>query len=340
MAKARIKFKNQYINANGPALIGAGTSHDGAKVILVFDRAMDNPAGKHTQFSYSIDGTPATFTAASLGTNNKTVELACNTTIQNGEEVLVNYTAGNVIAGDGGAVTSFSDLQAGNAVNGAVSALPHYEDFKLIIDASDASRFVNSSGDILKINDSSPCARVVVNNHTNRADFTTDHIDTTPIIATLHPYFVYPWVDLKRDFSIIFKCRVLSNTTDRDIAGHPTGTPVFRFQTVWNGTTSSYGLRMYLSGTPVQNNPMVDGLGLEEDIDTVIAITFNGTTFTMYQDGVALYTSTPTVADNPHPFREIFGFANSMQARYYWFGICNFKDATQISNLTNYINTL
>ena len=77
---------------------------------LQFDRSMNDPAGKHAEFSASVDGSPVTVTSAALKTNDAfSIFLTLATPLTGSETVLVSYTKGTVSATTGGILESFTD---------------------------------------------------------------------------------------------------------------------------------------------------------------------------------------------------------------------------------------
>jgi len=97
-----------------PTLQSAATSVDGSKIVLSFDKAMADPSGKHAQFSVVSSGSGNAVTAATLGTDTKTIELTLTTPVVYGQIVKASYTAGTVAAADGGMLTAFTDQMVTN----------------------------------------------------------------------------------------------------------------------------------------------------------------------------------------------------------------------------------
>jgi len=79
---------------------------------------MANPAGKHAEFTYSIEGgAPQTFSAASLDADETVIVLTCDGDLPiHGDQVTVSYTAGTVVADDGGVLATFDDYAVTNTV--------------------------------------------------------------------------------------------------------------------------------------------------------------------------------------------------------------------------------
>ena len=99
-----------------PTVVSAETSVDGAVITIEFNKAMADPAGKHAQFNYQINGgADQGFSAAALDGNTTKINLTTSgTAIAHGDIVTVSYTAGDVEAEDGGVLASFSDQAVTN----------------------------------------------------------------------------------------------------------------------------------------------------------------------------------------------------------------------------------
>lgn len=99
-----------------PILIGAETSVDGESIILEFSKDMGDPAGKHAEFAYKIEGGAGqAFSVAALDIDTTKIVLTCNGDLPVfGEEVTVSYIVGTVVADDGGVLGSFTDAVVDN----------------------------------------------------------------------------------------------------------------------------------------------------------------------------------------------------------------------------------
>ena len=101
------------------APVSAVTDHLGKTVTLEFDRAMNDPAGRESQFSVDVNGTAAGISAAALGSDDKQILLYLTGPIgyaATPKTVTVSYTAGNITAADGTALGSFSEQSVANNI--------------------------------------------------------------------------------------------------------------------------------------------------------------------------------------------------------------------------------
>ena len=75
----------------------------------MFNKTMADPSSKQAQFIYKIGGgADQPFSAAALNADTTKIDLTTSgTTISNGDAVTVSYTAGTVVASDGGVLESF-----------------------------------------------------------------------------------------------------------------------------------------------------------------------------------------------------------------------------------------
>ncbi|MBA1336577.1 MAG: hypothetical protein HPY66_3012 [Firmicutes bacterium] len=112
-----IAFAVPALAADPPVLVRAATNGDGTAIILIFDKAMANPDGKHGQFTASTVTEAVYFSGAALDTNDKRIILTIDGgPIEYGDSVTVSYTEGDVIAVDTGALETFEDRPVVNAV--------------------------------------------------------------------------------------------------------------------------------------------------------------------------------------------------------------------------------
>jgi len=99
-----------------PNLESASSSADGYTVELVFDKQMKDPTGKHDNFSISYRG-GNTFSKAELKQGNTSaIILSLQTAINNGENVYLSYTMGDIQSTDDGYLHDFSDFSVTNNV--------------------------------------------------------------------------------------------------------------------------------------------------------------------------------------------------------------------------------
>jgi len=103
---------------SAPTLVGAETDEAGTTISLYFDKAMANPASQHGQFAYRIDGGDAqSFSTAALDGDYTRINLTVEgTAIAYGDTVTISYTAGDLVAADGGALGSFAGQPVTNNV--------------------------------------------------------------------------------------------------------------------------------------------------------------------------------------------------------------------------------
>jgi hypothetical protein len=102
-----------------PTFVSAETNEAGTIVTITFNKAMANPDGKQSQFSFN-DGTDKTFSVAALNADTTKIDLTVNgTAIANGANVTVDYTAGDVAAADNGVLANFTPQTITNNVPGA-----------------------------------------------------------------------------------------------------------------------------------------------------------------------------------------------------------------------------
>lgn len=96
------------INVNPPGVPNFMLAARSTGVEIQFDRPMNNPSGKESQFTVTADGSPVTVTAAALkpGDNNSII-LTLATPLAGTEVVLVSYTMGDVSATTGGMLETF-----------------------------------------------------------------------------------------------------------------------------------------------------------------------------------------------------------------------------------------
>lgn len=95
---------------SSPIFQSAAPTQDGSRILLTFDKAMADPAGKHGQFAILVNkNSSRTVTAAALKTDdNMTIELTLDSALNSGDTYEVAYTEGDVSSADGGRLRTFS----------------------------------------------------------------------------------------------------------------------------------------------------------------------------------------------------------------------------------------
>jgi len=103
-----------------PLVTAIASNLAGTRVEITFDKAMADPTGKHAQFTYSLDGVAGTFSAAALDPDSTSVIVLTVVGQIVGADhdpplaLTVSYTAGTVLAADGGVLATFSGTAATN----------------------------------------------------------------------------------------------------------------------------------------------------------------------------------------------------------------------------------
>ena len=98
-----------------PVYVSATTNEAGTIITVTFDKTMADPSGKHAQFAVN-DGSANAVTAAALNGTTTKIDLTLTNSIEVGDTVTVAYTAGTVVADDGGILESFSAESVTNIV--------------------------------------------------------------------------------------------------------------------------------------------------------------------------------------------------------------------------------
>ena len=100
-----------------PTVTGATMNATGTVITFIFNKAMDNPAGKHVEFTYKINGgSVQSFSAAKLNADPTKIDLTTSgTPIANGDTITVSYTGTDITATDGGMLPTFTDLEVTNS---------------------------------------------------------------------------------------------------------------------------------------------------------------------------------------------------------------------------------
>jgi CSLREA domain-containing protein len=97
--------------------LAAATGAAGDKIIVTFGKSMADAAGKHDQFTATVDGMFRTIRAVTLNpTDPKMIELALAFPITFGQTISLTYLSGDVQSADGGVVTSFSEWPVTNEI--------------------------------------------------------------------------------------------------------------------------------------------------------------------------------------------------------------------------------
>jgi 3',5'-cyclic AMP phosphodiesterase CpdA len=98
-----------------PVLVSASTDQSGNKVIIKFDKAMADPAGKQAEFSVAVNGAADVVQSASLCAMDSTsIELNLSTPIAYWNTIEVAYTKGTVTSANGAALESFTGQSVDN----------------------------------------------------------------------------------------------------------------------------------------------------------------------------------------------------------------------------------
>ncbi|MBA1334846.1 MAG: hypothetical protein HPY66_0467 [Firmicutes bacterium] len=102
---------------SSPILGSVFTTMDGTAIHLTFDKAMADPAGKHSQFAVTVNGNGNPVTAAALkpGDSN-TIVLTLTTPLAGSETITIAYTQGDVVAADNGILRTFAPMAVTNNV--------------------------------------------------------------------------------------------------------------------------------------------------------------------------------------------------------------------------------
>ena len=99
-----------------PTFVSAETNEAGTIVTITFNKAMANPDGKQSQFSFN-DGTNKTFSVAALNADTTKIDLTVNeAAIDNGANVTIDYTAGDIVAADNGVLATCTTQAVTNSV--------------------------------------------------------------------------------------------------------------------------------------------------------------------------------------------------------------------------------
>ena len=101
-----------------PVVTGATTNAAGTVITIRFNKAMNNPAGKHAEFKYRIGSGPTqSFSAAALNADPTKIDLTTSgTPIAHGDRVKLSYTGTDITAIDGGVLKRFGNPSDDNAM--------------------------------------------------------------------------------------------------------------------------------------------------------------------------------------------------------------------------------
>ena len=127
-------FVNQPVTNNmvgtAPTFTSAATNVAGTTITIVFNKAMADPTGKQTQFTYRINGgSPQPFSSAALSGGN-IVLTTSGMAIAYGNTVTVSYTKGTVTAVDTGILESFVNQPVTNTMPAPSPTQIYFQDFE------------------------------------------------------------------------------------------------------------------------------------------------------------------------------------------------------------------
>ncbi len=104
------------VKASGaPQMLKAATNAAGTVIALFFDQPMADPAGNEGQFSATVNGEPCIFNDAVLNPGDPArIELTLADRVDYDDEIMVNYTAGNVSSAGDESLESFAGRSVTN----------------------------------------------------------------------------------------------------------------------------------------------------------------------------------------------------------------------------------
>lgn len=111
-----------FVNSEAPTVTGMAVNAGGNILAITFSKTMDDPTGKHNQFTVEADGSVITISSAEYG-GADIYNLNLGTNIVDNQVVTVSYTPGDVVSAEGGVLAAFTDESATNN-----SALPNFEE--------------------------------------------------------------------------------------------------------------------------------------------------------------------------------------------------------------------
>jgi uncharacterized repeat protein (TIGR02059 family) len=141
------KSDDKAMTVPAPVVTGATSNGTGTVITLTFNRVMNNPAGKHGEFAYQINGgSVQSFSATALNADPTKIDLITSgMSIVYGDMVTVSYAGKDITATDGGVLESFGGLSADNNVPRRVptplSATPNAEPIKIIHGSSNKGQY-------------------------------------------------------------------------------------------------------------------------------------------------------------------------------------------------------
>ena len=113
-----MSFTSQPVTNNKstpPTFTSAATNLDGSVITITFNKFMNDPTGKHSEFSYKVNGeADQPFSAAGYSGANQIALTISGTAIVPGDIITVSYTAGTVTAQDTGVLASFTSQPVTN----------------------------------------------------------------------------------------------------------------------------------------------------------------------------------------------------------------------------------
>lgn len=99
------------VNVSPPGIPGVQYVAKGSGIEIQFDRLMADPAGKHDQFTATVNRTPAILISASLKPGDPyTILLTTGTALTGTETVSIAYTQGDIASAQGGFLLSFTAI--------------------------------------------------------------------------------------------------------------------------------------------------------------------------------------------------------------------------------------
>jgi len=117
LSAAEIRERYEAFNyVPAPTVLEAVTTADGNKILITFDKEMDNPPAAPDGFVVTIDEEERAIRDIDLNSsNNAVLELTmCNPLFADDPDIQLAYTAGNVKAADGGTLADFSNFSVLN----------------------------------------------------------------------------------------------------------------------------------------------------------------------------------------------------------------------------------
>jgi hypothetical protein len=98
------------VNVSPPGIPNLLYAAKSTTIELQFDRPMSDPAGKESEFTVTVDGTPVTVSSLSLKEGDvNSIIVTPDVLLAGGEAVSISYTSGTVTSVQGGWLASFTD---------------------------------------------------------------------------------------------------------------------------------------------------------------------------------------------------------------------------------------